>query len=189
MVYKILKNRAAVNILKLLYDNEVVHRKSYSMALGDIKASLGVLFPNQAVDILARNNLIVADETDSGMALSITEKGKQFITVLDQLIFLMRAKEIQGNNIALTYELTDMEEKILLVLYKLQKEIGDIVPLKNLTQEIHHYKKQKPLSKPISRLEELGLICKMKKGRLIFLGITDSGERVINTQLVSEKIA
>ena len=186
MAYEILKDRGAVRILKLLYDNEVISKKSYSLELSFINEALGPVQLN-SVNVLIKYGLIVSDDGENGKILSITEKGKQFITILDQIIFLLTKKEVKKEaSIAVTYDLTDTEEKILLVLSKMQKETGDLVQLKSLTQEIGHYKKSISLSKPIARLEQIGLVYKIKKDKAVLLSVTESGEKVINRQIVKE---
>ncbi len=187
MLYDILNNRTAVRILKLLDDNERLN-KSYSLSLAQVMRNLGLfLKPKNAIMLLKAHGLLIVEEGDE-YRIGITEKGKEFIALVDELVFLMRNKaEKRRQPFEIRYDLTQSEKRILLVLSKMQQEIGNKVQLKNLMQELYphdnYLKKQSSISKELSKLEALHLIEKTRQGRFAFLRATDSGIRVVREQI------
>lgn len=189
-LYDILSNRTAVRILKLLENNERIN-KSYSLSLAQVMHHLGLfLKPKNAIRLLKAHGLLIVEEGEEHR-MGITEKGKKFVALIDELIFLIQNKtEKRTMPFEIRYDLTPSEKRILLVLSKMQQEIGNSVQLKNLMQELYphnnYLKKQSSISKELSKLEALHLVEKTRQGRFAFLRATDSGIRVVREQIERE---
>jgi len=213
-LYNLLSSRPAVNMLKMLYDGEVVEKASYSMNLSDIKKNMravsGNNMPlndnafnsaaNSAVVILKHSELITADDIDDDIALSITNKGKEFIELFDQLIELSNPDaDINRNNpkkhIAVKYGLTQQEKKILALCYKMSKESGmEYISLKELASELFprdYKKKLSIIARDINKLKELNLMARddeakgsKKTGakKRTMVKVTDKGFKTIKEQ-------
>jgi len=183
MLYDVLKNRASVNILKQLSENEL--KKDYTTKVSELKGSQREIA--DAVAILASEKLIYNEDS----LLSISEKGKKFIEAFDRLVELFKAQQEQSTkNIEIQYNLSDFEKKILFVLFKVHKETGEDILLSSLTQELFPYedvsRRKLRVSRELSKLEQLNLVNKAKKERNVFVQITDSGLKVVKRQIVTE---
>ncbi|MBW2972423.1 hypothetical protein KY359_05280, partial [Candidatus Woesearchaeota archaeon] len=78
-LYTLLRDRASINILKILYDNEAVNKK-YTMLHSELTAKLAVEQLPTTVPNLVSGGLISAEKNGSGETVfSITKKGKQFV--------------------------------------------------------------------------------------------------------------
>src|SRR3989344_2602691 len=126
MLFDVLSNRACVNVLKLLWDSEVAKKSSYSVKKSEI---LQIIKNKEAVEdaiiTLYYEMLILKEEVEGELHLSITEKGKRFIAVFDQLVALMKDEQMPQNPaVEIKYDLTDSEEKVLTTLYHMQIEAG-----------------------------------------------------------------
>ncbi|MBW3022900.1 hypothetical protein KY308_02260 [Candidatus Woesearchaeota archaeon] len=191
MLYDVLKNRASVNILKILYDNELANKNSYSLKKSHIQAVIkDDLALDSALITLGYEGLILKEEVEGELFISITEKGKQFIAIFDQLILLLSSKaEEARQQVEIKYELTDAEKKLLLTLYKLQKETGKEISLSDLSRELYPYedseKKKSKVSSLLSRLQEMNLVEKIKKERKTYSSITESGEKVAQRHILN----
>lgn len=212
-LYDLLSSRQAVNMLKMLYDKEVVEKASYSMNLSDIKKNMPAVFgdnmplngnnfnsaANSAVVILKYGELITVDDLDNDFALSITNKGKEFIELFDQLIELFNPDaDIRRNNskkhIAVKYDLTQQEKKILALCYKMSKESGmEYTSLKELASELfpeNYKKKLSVVARDINKLKELNLMARddgrsssgKTKNKKTMIKVTDKGFKTIKEQ-------
>ena len=184
MLFDILSNRACVNVLKILYDNESSGKTSYSLKKSDI---LQMMKNKEALEgaiiTLAYERLVLKEEAEGDLHLSITEKGKRFIDAFNQIVSIMRDEEPKPRqNIEIKYDLTDSEKKILITLYHMQMEAGKDVSLSDLARELHPYedseKKKTRISSHLSRLHEMNLVEKTKKERIVYASVTQSGEKV-----------
>lgn len=190
-LYPLLKDRNAVNILKLLYDNEVTNRDSYTLSLSEAKKRLGMLLPPKESALrLSSFRLIAIDSVDNDYIMSITNKGKEFIEVFDQLIELLQPDKVGKKAISIKYELTINEKKILALAYKISRESGmDYIALKTLAQELYPYNQQGKtsiISRYVSKLEEINLMKKKREGRETFVNVTDKGLKTIREQYLKE---
>jgi len=189
MLYDVLSSRACVNLLKILYDNEVLRKNSYSLKKSDILQSIrdkGAV--DSAIITLAYEALILKEEAEGELHISITEKGKKFIALFDQLVVLMKEEEvISAPKVEIKYDLTDAEKRILLTLYQMQKETGKEISLSDLARELHPYedyeKKKTKISNILTRLQEMNLAEKTKKERVVYASVTQSGEKVANSNI------
>ena len=187
-LYLILKDRSSINILKILYDNEVSSKK-YTMLYSDMKPKLAVSEGSLTLVNLENVGLLSAEKSDDGsLVLSITQKGKDFIDSFDKLILVMQDKKKEKKAYHVEYGLTPMEQRILVMCSKMKSETGKVVALRMLTQEVYPYKdpssKTGSVSKYAKKLEELNLLERVKNRNRIFFDITESGERVIKKQLI-----
>ncbi len=183
MLSDILTNKTAVRILKVIVENEIQNR-AYSMQLD----TLSLRFTKdlkKAVLLLADHKLLLIDES----AISVTEKGKEFIVHIDALKQILEQKKSE-KKLQIIYDLTDLEKKILVILSKMEREEGTPIALKNLMQELYPYDagvhKSTLLSRYVSKLESINLLEKEKQGRDILLKLTQIGKRVVKEQI--EKI-
>jgi len=189
MLYDVLSSRACVNLLKILYDNEVLRKNSYSLKKSEILQSIrdkGAV--DSAIITLAYEALILKEEAEGELHISITEKGKKFIALFDQLIALIKEEEvISAPKVEIKYDLTDAEKRILLTLYQMQKETGKEISLSDLARELHPYedyeKKKTKISNILTRLQEMNLAEKTKKERVVYASVTQSGEKVANSNI------
>ena len=187
-LHEILNNRPAVNILKLLYDQEVVLKQGYTLKLSEVQKKLSYASkPINSAQILSKNGLLSLEPVEQDYVLSITEKGKHFIEVFDQLIDLMNPSQaVKKKSVSINYNLTDLEKNILVMIYKIYKETGKGIQLKILTEELYPYqdssKKMNAVSRYVNKLAELKLVEKKKEGRAVLLKVTNTGFKVINEQ-------
>ncbi len=182
MLYDILINRKAVNILKELSEND--KNKQYSTQ----RAHFGLSKDNiEAIQLLCDNGLVYSED---GL-ISISEKGKRFIDTFDKLVALFNEEEIKrDSNVEIKYDLTDVEKRILLLILKLQQEKSGPVSLSTVTREMYPYsdvtKKKCTVSRQISKLEQLNLVERNKLQREVFFQLTYPGMKVAKSQVVKE---
>jgi len=185
-LYTLLKDRASINILKVLYDNEFTEKKKHTMQYSEVmplvKDSVSTL-PN-----LLDAGLISTDKGNNGVVLCITQKGKEFIEQFDKLVLVVNGKRQEHRSYQVKYDLTSLEKRILLLCAKMKSETGNAVDLRTLTQEVYPYKepesKKSMISKYAKKLEGLNLIKRIKLNNRTFFDVTDSGERAIKEQLL-----
>ncbi len=192
-LHPLLKDRASINILKILYDNEVSAKK-YTMLYPEMKSKLVVTEGPLTLLNLEKAELLSAEESDGGsLVLSITQKGKDFIDAFDRLIAVMQGRKEEKKAYQVEYNLTPMEQRVLVMCAKVKSETGKIVALRLLAQEVYPYKdpglKTGSVSKYAKRLGELNLLERVKKNNRTFFDVTESGERVIKEQFMNNAAA
>jgi len=188
-LYDLLTDRGAVNVLKVLYVQEVEKSGSYTMKLAEVKSEVGFSFKtDESLSILSEIGLIVVDDGENDKLLSITEKGKEFIGIFDQLKEVFDGKKKQESKIALKYELTPLERKILVFCLKIGKEVGsEYVSLKSLAEEVYPTKaNNSTVSRYANKLCELNLLDKKKEGRNSYYKVTDKGKKTVKEQFLQE---
>ena len=194
VLYPLLMDRVAIRTLKLLYDNEVLEKSSYTLKLSDTQRRLGLSsMPSSSADLLASHGLIALDAVNGDKIMSITEKGKEFIEIFDQLIDLFKPKIIEEKQaVRVRYELTGLEKRVLILTYRISKEAGtDFITLKTLVQEIYPYDqkgKTATVSRYVKKLEEIALVERKKEGRNSFVKVTDKGFKTIKDQYLKELV-
>ncbi|MFC1742070.1 hypothetical protein ACFL3V_06040 [Nanoarchaeota archaeon] len=190
-LYTLLRDRASINILKILYDNEVVGGK-YSMKYSELKGKLG--FSGRST--LENLELVemIAQETNGGgkTVLSITAKGKEFVDHFDKLIAVFEGRKEEQKAFTVEYDLTQSEQRLLVLCSKVKSETGGVVELQALTHEVYPYKDPAKVSgvvaKNAKKLEELNLFVRHEKKNGVFFDITESGERVVKEQLLEAAV-
>src|SRR3989344_3396092 len=168
-LHHLLKDRTAIRILKMLYDQEAM-KKGYTMRLSYAKNRLGILLsPGSSAELLGEKGLVGIVHVDNDMVMSIINKGKEFIEVFDQLIELFAAKDGKegkaafADKVKVRYELTMQEKRIIVLCYKISREIGrEFIAMKTLVEELYpnlpsQANKTSTVSRYVSRLEELKL--------------------------------
>ncbi|MEM4336705.1 MAG: hypothetical protein QXG86_01750 [Candidatus Woesearchaeota archaeon] len=183
MLYDVLSNRACVNILKIIYDNESQNKNVYSIKKSEIlKKIKNKKDIEDAIITLSYEMLILKEEVEGELHISITEKGKRFIEIFDQLVSLMKDEPITRPSVEIKYDLTEIEKKILGTLYRMQVESAKEISLSDLSRELYPYddyeKKKSKVSSALTRLQSLNLIRKIKNNRTVYASVTDSGEKV-----------
>ena len=186
-LYPLLNDRNSINILKILYDNETKNKNSYTLKLSDVKKAIGLSsYPKESALLLSTYGLIALDYVDNDYIVSITNKGKEFIEIFDQLADLFRPKTVGEKSVSIRYELTGQEKRILVMAYKISKETGrDFIPLHLIVQEIYPYNQQgkaSTVSRYVSRLGEIKLMEKRKEGRNTLVSVTEQGFKTIREQ-------
>ncbi|MCX6707620.1 MAG: hypothetical protein NT001_05785 [Candidatus Woesearchaeota archaeon] len=186
-LYPLLNDRNSVNVLKILYDNETKNKNSYTLKLSEVKKAIGLSsYPKESALLLSTYGLIALDYVDNDYIVSITNKGKEFIEIFDQLVDIFKPKTVGEKSVSIRYELTGQEKRILVMAYKISKETGrDFIPLNLIVQEIYPYNQQgkaSTVSRYISKLEEIKLMEKKKEGRNILVSVTEQGFKTIREQ-------
>ncbi len=190
----ILTDKNSINILKALFDKEVVLKEKLTADLDYIKKK-ATLFGNEdiSLDILNKEGLILMDNIKGKVNLAITDKGKQFLLVFDQLVRLTHKKvePKKQESFKIEFNLTKMEKKLLIIVYKMNKESGGkSIPLQVLAEEIYPGEsiknKSSTVSSYVGKLCSLQLLLKEKHGRETLINITERGEKTIKDQMVEE---
>ena len=187
----LLNDRTAINILKILYDNEVLEKSSYTMRLSQAKQKLSLAaMPVSSAELLSSAGLMAFDRVNGDCVMSITNKGKEFIEIFDQLVDLCRPQIAETRAVRIRYELTGIEKKILIIAYRIGKEAGtDFIALKTLVQELYPYDqkgKTAIVSRYIRKLEEIALVERKKDGRNTVVKLTEKGFKTIREQYLRE---
>lgn len=190
-LYDLLKDRTAIRILKALYDHEASKKNSYTLHLNEISRSLGLAdYPKESAENLSGFGLVAMDTVNGDIVMSITNKGKDFIEIFDQLIELFMPEKVGKKMISVKYELTIQEKKILVLSYKISKESGsDFIAMNTLVQELYPYNqsgKASAVSRHISKLEEINLMSRKKEDKEILVSVTDKGLKTIREQYLKE---
>ena len=186
-LHPLLTDRTAINILKTLYNHEVIEKNSYTIKLSEAgKKACCSSYPLESAQKLSSYGLIALDAVEKDHVMSMTNKGKEFIEIFDQLVELFQPKRTGERSVRIKYELTNQEKRILVLAYKISKESGsEMVPLKMLVQELYPYDqagKASVVSRYISKLEELSLMQRSKEGRNVLVSVTEQGFRTIREQ-------
>jgi len=189
-LYHLLKDRASINILKILHDNEFVDKNAHTMRYDDILEKVSVAPNSMTLHNLSEAGLVTAEKSEhNGLVISITQRGKDFVQQFDKLRAVLTEKKQEQKAYQVQYELTPVEQRILLICSKMKSESGAVVQLKSLTQEVYPYKepdsKSGSVSKSAKRLEELNLILRIKDGSRTYFDVTDTGEKVIKEQFMN----
>lgn len=181
MLYEILSNRNCVNLLKRLSEND--KNKQYSTKLTDI--DVNDIYGT--ITVLKDHELVYLED---GL-ISISEKGKAFVDLIDQLKDIIEKKEERReSNVEIHYDLTDIEKRTLLLVLKLQQETGRPSSLASITREMFPYehinRKKNNVSKQLKKLEELNLIERHKVNREAYFEMTFAGMKLAKSQLFTE---
>lgn len=185
-LYHLLRDRKAINILKLLYDNEII-KKKFSLNLSKACEKLAIDEAEASILNLVEYNLVTTDALGDDKVMSITNKGKEFIEAFDHMIEIIEGKRAKPKSVHVRYELTIHEKKVLVLTHKISNEIGsEHVAVKALVMEMYphhaHNTRIGIVSKNINRLEELNLIETTKQNETRYLRVTDKGEKTIIEQ-------
>jgi len=190
----LLTDFAAINILKFLYDMELKNTSIYSTKLSNIQQKFNY-FKNidNSINILKNFELINLDLLKEDQIISISAKGKDFMDIFDKLAQITNKKNEPQNkkmnkSFQIKYHLTPKEKKIMVVIFKLSKELGDKpVSFYDLTREIHPTNTENYIQNVLrytSKLAKLNLVDKIKEKTQIMVKLTPTGERTIKEQLV-----
>jgi len=191
----LLTDFAAINVLKFLYDMESQNSSIYSTKLSNIKQKFNN-FANidNSINILSKFELINLDMLKEDQIISISAKGKHFIDIFDKLNEITdNRKKVENKktnkSFQIKYDLKPIEKKIMVVIFKLSKELGDKpVLLQDLTQELYPSNGDKNIStvkRYSSKLAKLNLVEKIEIKTRMFIKLTPTGERTIKEQLVA----
>ncbi len=188
-IYRFLSDRDAVNLLKFLYQKEVVEKASFAYKLSAARDEMGRRLRQKTVDTLCKDELITTDDAEGQTYLSITAKGKEIIEIFDSLVEVYRgaSPHVGLSGVHVRYELTNQEKRVLLIATKIAKENDLIyIPLKVLTQEIYPRdapsKKMSLVSRYVNKLAELNLVHKKREDNKTAIAVTDKGYKAIKKQ-------
>lgn len=192
-LYPLLQDRLAVNMLKALYDNEV-ERGSYAMRLADIRYR----FPGNGLTASAQRlvdyGLASADAVEHDAVFSITDQGKHFIEIFDQLVTLANGtatKKPAGAKVR--YQLTQIEKQILVLADRITEESHKpSVSAHAITRELfpnqEARKKVPAVLRHLQQLTALGLATEEKIARHTLVKVTEAGKRAIKEQYWKEAV-
>ena len=188
-LHKLLSDRHFVNMLKTLYDQEHVYKNAHTMNLIELSGKLSAKFSLMHVLECEGAGLVTAEKVEDTFIITLTSKGKRLIENFDSLHkTFYETAEKKEKSIKLDYGLTDTENRILMICYKMQKEQGRPVSLKNLTQELYPtedpFLKKSLVSGYCSKLVKINLMNKQRKGREVVFNVSDSGLRVLKEEIV-----
>ncbi len=190
-LYDILANRPCIWILKQLYDQETAEKKVYTMNLSKIGEKTGLKEKAaRFVLILSENKLVHIDDVENDKVICLTQKGKDFFKQFERLKIVFEGKEeiMQKKMVRIEYDLTELEKRTLIMAYRMGKETGGLISVKDLIKEMYPYennsKKTAPVSKNIAKLVKLNLLSKTKIMKENFISLTDAGKRTIKEQLI-----
>jgi hypothetical protein len=184
----LLKDATSINILKYLSSKEAKEGFAFSTRISFLTKEFHFSSTESITKSILNLNqasLINLDDSEKDNIISISSKGKQFIDIFDKLISLFENKEKQSSY-KIRYELTKDESRILVILYKLTKELFDRpVSLENLSREVSPLdskSKEPQLIKVLSSLDSLNLIEFINLKQEDYLKLTPTGERVVKEQ-------
>jgi predicted transcriptional regulator len=188
-LFEVLRDRAAINILKVLYDNSQQSKSKHTMLFTDIVKKIPFKVPTKAIFILTKHKLIQSDILEKEYIISLSSKGKEFIQILDELKEILVDKKEKKHNAHINYSLTESEKRILVMIKRISNEIGpNNITLKNLTIELFPHevyeKKSRLVTRYITKLQQLKLVERSRKGRESAIKLTESGERTIKNQFL-----
>ncbi|MBI2146860.1 hypothetical protein HYU19_00100 [Candidatus Woesearchaeota archaeon] len=181
---ELLQDRAAINILKMAYDRERQDKeKSYTITLQDAMKKLGLLFqPDASIRQLAAAEFIAAETVEGTTYISITNRGRAFIEVFDQLVeaYQKAAPPPAKPRIKIKYNLTDHERKLLLAATRLRNDSGqEFVPLASVVKEIFPdhdpRRKMSAAVQQVLKLEELQFMERKKQDKKALVKVTEKG--------------
>lgn len=204
-LHEILSNRIAVNILKLLYEQEMSDKKTYVAKLSQLQSLLVLVDPPFVAVELLRKAELITTETITGVQqvypeqqaipstssyqdtiLSITTKGKEFIESLDHLIEVYTGEMPQKNRkrFFISLELSRDEKRLLLALCKLVRQGGVNRPtMKLLTQAVFPSqpvaKKLGLVERLVNKLEQLNMLHQKKDKKGAYLLVTPKGYEAV----------
>lgn len=184
-MHTLLKDRASINILKILYTNETKNN-SFTMTYSEMKHTLVLPETPFTLPNLKQAGLITI-ENGGETVLAITKKGKSFIDQFDKLIDAFNGKKKTPRAFKVKYDLDDIEEKILDKIEDIEKATIKTIT-KALFPRAKLETKKRIVTKHIKRLEELNLLKKIQQGREKIIELTESGARVIEEQLKNRNI-
>lgn len=182
-LYELLQDRAAINVLKTLYDREVEQR-SYSTNMATLQQRFsGFGSIPAATQRLLSAGLVGADEVNGDAVVSITAKGKRFIEIFDQLSAALNGRPKPSNGMALRYELIPLEQQVLATAAQLLEQRGKPPSLHAIARSLFPQEipaKQIPgVKRCVMQLEKLGLAQTDQVGRNVFLRVTENGRKVV----------
>jgi DNA-binding MarR family transcriptional regulator len=187
---ELLTDSAAINILKFLFDMESGDNKVYSTNISHIKKQFSNFKKIEgSINILSEMDLINLDNLKEDNIASISAKGKHFIDAFDKLVQITERKEPKKQkSYKIRYDLTPKEKKVMVVIFKLSKELGNkAVPMQDLAREIYPVEdasKKASVSRCVSKLVNINLVEKEKMQNKAFVKLTPTGERTIREQLI-----
>lgn len=188
-LHHFLTSRDAVNLLKFLYQKEVIEKASYSYKLSDARKETDLTLGSDVISVLQDDELVTTDDVEGETFLSITAKGKEIIEVFDQLVEVYRGDlpQMRQAGVRVRYELTKNEKRVLLLATKIAKENNLVyTPLRTLTQEMFPQaspsKKLSLVSRYVTKLEELNLVHRKREEKKSFIAVTDQGYKAIERQ-------
>lgn len=188
-LYDILSDRMTVNMLRVLYDQEYVHKTAHTMQFYKLRALLGGLDLDHVLKLEACG-LLTAEKVEDSFVVSLNKNGKEFVEQLDKLRILVedqKTVKAKKEYFKVEYDLTSIEQKALVLCHKMQSENGGGVLLDNLVHEIYpgsSLGRKSVVSRYMNKLARLNLVSKVAKDKNVFFELTSSGAKVLKNQLM-----
>ncbi|MBU0461698.1 MAG: hypothetical protein KJ574_03870, partial [Nanoarchaeota archaeon] len=139
ILYDILTDRTAVNMLKILYDQEHVAKTAHTMPFFRLNALLDHKLSLQTVLRMEAGGLLTAEKVEDMFIISLNTKGKDFIEQLDKLKSIIESQEKtkKEQSLKIEYDLSETDQKILVLCLKMEKEQGCPVSLESIANELY----------------------------------------------------
>ena len=188
-LYDILVDRIAVNMLKILYDQEYVSKTAHTMPFFRLNALLDGRLTLDIVLKIESAGLIAAEKVEEMFIISLNQKGKEFIEQLDVLRRLVEApaENKKAKAFKIEYDLAPVDQRLLVLCYKMQHEVGGSVSLEALASEMYPKNsaaKKCVVSRYLNKLIKMNLLKKDVVSKEAMFSVSSSGERVIKDQLM-----
>lgn len=189
-LYELLQDRLAINVLKVLHENEL--QKAYAVKLAEIQQQFQITQVPAAAQHLVSAGLANADAVEHDAVLTITEKGKQFISIFDQLVALSNGSGVakKSSGMSIQYGLTPVEQRVLATAAQVIASSGKpAASLHALARALYpdeeSKKKVSGIAKQVQQLEGIGLVSTEQIGKHILVRVTENGKRTIQEQHLS----
>ena len=180
-LYELLQDRAAINMLKLLSERDL--QKSYAVKLAEMQRQFPMFSVPAAAQRLIQAELVGADAVNNDAVLAITEKGKRFISVFDQLVAVANGQKMEKktNGMRIQYELTMLERQMLHAVKKVA-EGKTAVSIHAIARNLYPTEPGKNvgiLRQQSKQLAELGLLHSRQIGKNVLVQITTQGKQIL----------
>jgi DNA-binding MarR family transcriptional regulator len=194
-LYELLRDRSSINALKVLYDQEFVFKTAHTMPLDVLASRIGLTpegFASTAGNLIDSGLIAKEESPDNGVILSLRAKGKKFVERFDMLrdVFADKIEKEEQQYFKIDYDLSDSENRLVILCYKMQSELGGSVLLRTLAQEAYPHKEASKVlgavSKQVSKLVGLNLLKREENDDGVLLEVTSSGERLVKNQLLEK---
>ena len=174
----ILTDDYAINILKVMYDDE----KNSTLSIKSLIETFNSKNISTSINMLEHFELIIKEQNENGGSLALTNKGNKFIESFDVMKSNLLQKE-KAKKVKIKYEIRDDEKKILLELQKLAKEEkNENIPLKMLTKA--SATKLSALKKSLEELDQLNIVKITEISKESMVSLTEKGQELLKEKIL-----
>src|SRR3972149_12216976 len=108
-LYEVLKERRSINLLKSIYDREIIHRRSHTTKLSDIMENTPFEDVAPAIELLESHGMISHETVQGEHIVTITEKGKNFAEAFDFMRRIFKDEIKKEEQVRISYQLQGEE--------------------------------------------------------------------------------